>query len=226
MKKFQVDTGGTLTTGLVAYYKLEDTTDFWGTNNLTGVSNPSFQSGKVNNGVSLDGSTNYLTTASTITPVTNFSISVWVKKAGTTASQAVMGQEVTVGYIFDFETNVNDWLIFVGAGTGTEQVSFAGGPKTDWTGIWRHLVLTKSGTTIELFIDGVSKGTQTLSQLASITEVGRGQSNKWGGMIDELGIWNKVLSATEIADLYNGGAGQTMIEAVGGVARRGLIMSM
>lgn len=48
-KVFQVDTGGTLTTNLIDYYKLEDGTDYWGGYNLTNVGGVTFEAGKVNN---------------------------------------------------------------------------------------------------------------------------------------------------------------------------------
>src|SRR3990167_4633296 len=59
-KSFQVDSGSTLTTSLVSYYKLEDATDFYGSNNLTAAGNASFVAGNVNNAVSLDGTDDYL----------------------------------------------------------------------------------------------------------------------------------------------------------------------
>src|SRR3990167_2469213 len=59
-KSFQVDSGSTLTTSLVSYYKLEDATDFYGSNNLTAAGNASFVAGKVNNAVTLDGTDDYL----------------------------------------------------------------------------------------------------------------------------------------------------------------------
>ena len=67
-KIFQVDASGTLTTSLSDYYKLEDTADFWGTDNLTNNGSLSFAAGKVNNAASFNGSSQYLTFGSTITP--------------------------------------------------------------------------------------------------------------------------------------------------------------
>ena len=34
-------------------------------------------------------------------------------------------------------------------------------------------------------------------------------ANQWNGSMDELGIWNKELTTTEITALYNSGAGLT-----------------
>ena len=48
-KSFQVDTGGTLTTGLISYYQLEDRLDFYSTNDLTNNGSTAFVAGKVNN---------------------------------------------------------------------------------------------------------------------------------------------------------------------------------
>ena len=47
MKKFTIDTNRTLTTNLVAYYKLEDVNDFWGSYNLTNYNSVQFNAGKV-----------------------------------------------------------------------------------------------------------------------------------------------------------------------------------
>ena len=74
-KVFQVDTGGTLTTGLVSYYPLSDGTDVWGGNNATNT-NTTFGSGKVGNGGVFNGSAR-------LVPANNFtwtqvSVAAWV----------------------------------------------------------------------------------------------------------------------------------------------------
>jgi hypothetical protein len=48
-KHFQVDSGSTLTNGLTSYYKLEDTSDYYGTSTLTNNGTSSFNAGKVGN---------------------------------------------------------------------------------------------------------------------------------------------------------------------------------
>jgi hypothetical protein len=64
---------------------------------------------------------------------------------------------------------------------------------------------------IAVYINGTEK---TASHSLGLTEaplpirVGRsGSSNYWDGLIDELGIWDRVLSESELDVLYNGGAG-------------------
>lgn len=45
----------------------------------------------------------------------------------------------------------------------------------------------------------------------------------YNGYMDEVGIWSKVLSSTEISDLYNGGNGNTMMEVFPNTRRRLLL---
>jgi hypothetical protein len=35
------------------------------------------------------------------------------------------------------------------------------------------------------------------------------QSNRWNGMVDEVGFWKRVLTPAERAEIYNSGAGKT-----------------
>ena len=77
---------------------------------------------------------------------------------------------------------------------------------------WQHIVITKNtSTNMNFFIDGVdatSDGTTTSS--TAVTDglyFGRYTSNGYGldGMMDEIAIWNRSLSATEIVNLYKRG---------------------
>ena len=78
---------------------------------------------------------------------------------------------------------------------------------------WHHIVATYSNITetIKIFIDGVEDITRTLpgfGHMATNTEnllVGIESSYGFSGRIDELAIWNKALSASEISSLYNNG---------------------
>jgi len=78
---FQTDTNRTLTTGLEGYYKLEDASDNWSTNNLTNVGSVTFDGGKVNNAADLGASntTKILdTTSSLAIDGGNISFACWV----------------------------------------------------------------------------------------------------------------------------------------------------
>lgn len=83
------------------------------------------------------------------------------------------------------------------------------------TGTWAHVMYTRSGTSHQIYINGVS---DTLA--SSVTQAGDiaystdafwlGQRNgglRLRGRIDEFGIWNVQLSSSEVSELYNGGAG-------------------
>ena len=48
-KHFQVDSGGTLLTNLISYYKLDDVNDYYASNNLTNNNTVTFVTGKIDN---------------------------------------------------------------------------------------------------------------------------------------------------------------------------------
>jgi hypothetical protein len=76
---------------------------------------------------------------------------------------------------------------------------------------WHMLTMTYDGMTLRYYLDGAADGTtaQTLNNL-NISRIF--SSNFDRGLksyaIDEVGIWSRPLSAAEIAQLYNGGAGK------------------
>ena len=89
-KRFQVDTAGTLTTGIISYYKLEDSTDFWSTNNGT-ATNVTFSTGKVNNSGTSSVNTGRIeiSQSATLHP-TQFSISCWFNSTNVATTQEVI----------------------------------------------------------------------------------------------------------------------------------------
>lgn len=84
------------------------------------------------------------------------------------------------------------------------------------TATWYHVVINYdiSAGTVEFFVNGSSIGTASGGP-ASINngnesfKIGVLRTGIWpfDGLIDEVGVWSKVLTSTEVTDLYNSGAG-------------------
>ena len=77
---------------------------------------------------------------------------------------------------------------------------------------WIHVVGTYDGTNVKTYINGVEEGSFAHSGVLDnfvIEGIGaRGTPTSYfDGRIDEVGIWNRSLSETEISALYNSGAG-------------------
>lgn len=80
---------------------------------------------------------------------------------------------------------------------------------------WYHVVMTKAGTTITFYINGVQDGsTGTLSGTDTYTNTGTvsssgldiaDASSAYTGIVDELLLFNKALSSVEVASLYSTG---------------------
>jgi hypothetical protein len=225
-KVFQVDTGGTLTTGLVAYYKEEDATDFWGTNNGTDVGSPTYTSGKINSALTLDG-TQYQTVPNGVVNWTgNFSIAFWFKRNSGTQFQLI-GSQIggTQGFTIDYGVNG-------GAGNLSFTTLARANANYAWTpdSNWHFIVATYSTTAgLKLYLDNSLVATNgTLGIGNTGIAIGHGtrynlNDFKLNGQLDEIGYWSKVLSTQEISDLYNNGNGQTMIEQVVNTRRRLLL---
>lgn len=225
---FQVDTGGTLTTSLLAYYKLEDVNDTWtGGYNLTNNGSTAFSAAKVNNGADFGASntTKYLQVNSSL----GYSSGAWAVAGWFNITTAPGTDEDNL--IFDLKENsadkVQNYLTYNNTGgtkslqcvrnrgaSGVQKVTYTFSPTI---GTWYHFVCQWNGTNIQLFINTTQQGGDVASGAGGTAGGGpyfdissQGGAVPFSGLADEFGVWNKALNSTEIADLYNSGNGQTM----------------
>ena len=75
------------------------------------------------------------------------------------------------------------------------------------TNTWTHLALTYNGSTLTLYRNGVAVATSnvsgTLSPTTGTLQIGGSQYGEYfKGLIDEVRIYNRALSATEIQTIY------------------------
>ncbi|MFX0194673.1 MAG: LamG-like jellyroll fold domain-containing protein [Candidatus Hodarchaeota archaeon] len=125
--------------------------------------------------------------------------SVWVNPDPSIHIGCVLGKNnLIVGYVICLYPD----RFWVGAGTSTTQVNWP----FDTLGMaeeWHHLLLRKSGSTLTLYVNGVSQGNRTMSRISPIASIGVGESygQYFGGSIDEVRIYNRALSESEIAEL-------------------------
>ena len=95
---------------------------------------------------------------------------------------------------------------------------------------WYHLAIVHNGTSLEVWLNGTSLGTTTVStprnNIGQNLTIGAykpgGFNYKWDGKLDEIAIWNTALSASKIQQIYDatavvGGVPQTANLFTGGL---------
>lgn len=198
-----------LTAGLVSYYRLDETTGIvlddmiahHGTNNgaTRGVA------GKVNNSFDFDGAGDYVSITG-VTTSTSFTISMWVNAS---ASDGYLFDSQTGRTILGRHSSEADYLSYYdGTSWKTSSQTFSG-----LQGSWNHVVLVVSGTNAKIYVNNnnVMDKSVTSRSIGGTANVGisydANVNTAYTGTIDEVGIWNRTLNTTEIAELYNSGTG-------------------
>ncbi len=207
---------GRLDSGLAGYWKLDDgsgtsATDA-STNGNTGTlaNGPTWTTGQVGGAVDFDGANDVITT-STVIPSAG-TVSVWVNTTASISSS----QEYTALYAttsgssfslsFNGYSSFNEWRLTYRGNYGST-VSVNGPAYTSNAHQGWHLLtatwdVTKGGT---LFLDGVaiSSGTSTTNAFSSMS-LGFSTNSlaDWVGKLDEVRLYNRILSPDEVAQLY------------------------
>lgn len=79
--------------------------------------------------------------------------------------------------------------------------------------LWHFCVMTYDGTTVNFWVDNVNKasfiGSGSLGPDQFLNIGSNNATQYWPGQIDEVGIWQRALTPTEVSTLWNGGAGLT-----------------
>jgi hypothetical protein len=215
-----------LTDNLMLYYKSDDDgtypdelENYDGT--ITGATYTS--SGKINGGYYFDGINDGVTTTFQPTGITDFSINLWVKSddwsQGTTNIQ-LLNSYITGSTSSWFAIKQDESRIYFQFDTGSvaKSVYYSTDAYTDATD-WVMVTAIRDTTTEELrlYFDGVevktesitgNTGSVNMNNDLNIGKHGQDEKDYYSGILDEIGIWNKVLNTTEITNLlYNSGDG-------------------
>lgn len=191
--------------------------------NLSLMNGPAWTTGKFSGGLSFNGVNNYAMTPSiNLSGTAAVSVSLWVKR-----NYTIGGTTVLYEFSRDFNSSATSFMFFpddsrglsVGllgnAGYNIKAYSQPGG------GVWHHIVVIYdksqgAATEVTLYLDGVLQ-TGSLFYTADNSNAfgnnpfylfSRGGSQYFGsGVIDEMRIYNRAITAAEVSQLY--GAGST-----------------
>lgn len=228
----KADLPPTLQNGLVGYWPFcGNANDASGNNNngtVNGATLTTDRFGNANSAYSFDGVTNHISinNASSLNP-TSISISGWVNNSSSPTnnqegSKAIITkwfQQINCGnngdnYTIQISRN-NNTNVFVAASVYNNSFSSAIGSSNDIIGLfnWHHFTFIHDALVGEkLFIDGVlvSSNSVTGNLCSTTNKLYFGCDNFLGslwryfnGKLDDIAIYNRALSPTEIQQLYN-----------------------
>lgn len=140
----------------------------------------------------------------------NFTVSYWMQRATTAYSVAIMHGSGTNGnFIWNFQTGSTGNFQF---GTNKQGSAWTWATNTYSPLIWEHFVGTYANGTMTLYKNGVQVTTATnsntaVNQATLPLYVGRGiggGATHFEGKLDDIGIWDRLLTPAEITALYLG----------------------
>jgi len=213
--------------GLPAYYKLDGTTGDVSDeiNNYNGTNIGSIRGvpGKLNNAFNYNGTTDYVNLSYQVSDVSaDKTVNIWINTTENGTSYLLAAYD---GTDYQYFGRINSGRIgnidFMG-NTGATNAGVNFTSQTWRDGNWHMLTFVQNGATasnLEIYLDGVNQttdiiGSGTYNTVAVSKNLFLGASNFDGtplyflnGTLDEIGIWNRSLSESEISELYNSGDG-------------------
>ncbi len=220
--------------GLVGYWSFNEgtstiATDFSGNGNsgtLTNMENTDWVAGKRSRALSFDGSAEYVNIPDNnqLQVTGSLTLAGWVYRRGdsTGSSGTIIGKDLDLnaGYSLEVkdssEASPDKVRCLLNGLSGNSLHSTASIPNNTWT----HIACVYNGSTIQVYINGQSSGsvnsTGSISTSTDALRIGHSKgtsnaSNYFNGDIDDVRIYNRSLSATEIAALYNVGAQRVIV---------------
>ncbi|CAN7229348.1 exo-alpha-sialidase [Paenibacillus sp. LjRoot153] len=205
----------------VAYLKFDETSgtaaaDASGNGNSGTVYNgAAWSTGKVNNGLLLDASNDYVDAGNKNSlqfGKGDFTASAWVKP------DTVSGTKFIFWY-GDVGTAVPSWWVRMEAGKLAFQIDGTSAPTGNYVstdavalsaGAWTHIAVTREDLIIRIYVNGIEmKGIYTsnvpdVSSASNGLTIGKdknGTTRYWDGMIDEVRVYERSLSSQEIQGL-------------------------
>lgn len=211
-----------LTDNLTAYYKLDETSgtreDSTASNyDLTDNNTVGYATGIIGNGAdfvasnseSLSTSSNELNDTFSSSA---WSVSIWAKPDDISNTYGLIACDTNTGQR-QFFFAINSASLYFERQGASIAINVGNVISTGWN----HIVATYDNSRLRIYVNGTNVGDNPLmsafSSSTNKTFLGCRQysgSNYYiNGILDEVGIWAKTLTSTEITTLYNSGSGLT-----------------
>ncbi len=131
----------------------------------------------------------------------SFTIEMWVNPDSAASGAQILLQKREVGNNVGYTLYLSSGKVAIRTNSSTRLIGKTVVPNNQWT----HVAGTYTSSTgvFRVFINGVQDTTSTIAGAAPVSNtdsllIGRGSNNPFNGMMDEIRIWNRDLSATEI----------------------------
>lgn len=200
--------------GLVAWWGFTgNANDSSGNNNnltVTSATLTTDRNGVANAAYSFNGTSSYLTNNAlsySFSQTGTHSISFWIKKTGNTEGVALMsGSNTASNFIWLLQCDTSKAVY--GTNKQGQSWTWLNGPNYSITQ-WEHYVAVYNNQSMQLYKNGVSIGTTTntytsTTQASLPIYIGRAISGGYiAANLDDIGIWSRALTATEISQLYS-----------------------
>lgn len=154
-----------------------------------------------------------------------FSVSFWFLKSSPTYGVLLMSGSPSGGpFVWNFQTSNTGQIQF---GTNRQGQAWTWAQTIFNTNTWTHVVGTYNQGLMTLFINGVQVTSNVYPHTGALQGthplyIARGVSGNYSqASIDDVGIWNRVLTAGEILALYQGCGAQVNGQPNGITARTG-----
>lgn len=208
---------------LVAAYTFNEgagttVTDISGNGNHGTISGATWtSSGKFGNALEFNGTNSKVTVpdSTSLRLTTGMTLEAWVyPTTAPKAWRAVIDKNVD-GYYLMASTDAGNRIGTGGTWTGGNQNTV--GPSALTVNVWTHLAATFDGAMVRLYVNGVQVASQTqttpLAPTTGTLQIGADSypTEFFAGRIDEVRIYNRALSAAEIATDMNTAVGTTPV---------------
>ena len=212
------------TAGLISWWRGENNaSDAIGSNHGTATNGATYAAGRVSQAFAFDGANDYINVpdSASLQP-TSLTLEGWFNFTSAAGNPHLMAKPVGTSFHDSFVIWLNGGTLRAGVGDGAGGGNGVGIPFSPVLGQWYHIAFTfdNNAQRAALYLNGspvgmvVAAGTVVYDNHPVLlgADIDSGNMlNFFNGRIDEATIYNRALSAAEIASVYNtGSAGKTV----------------
>lgn len=204
---------------LISYYRLQGSSSDSGTGGNTGTDTAitySAGNGKFGTGAGFNASSSKISigTAANLNITGSLSFTFWMKNGTQTGGKGLVGKgNNSAGANIEswgaLQAQAGEVIFYTSNGTTEKTVTSAG---TVTNSVYHHVACTYDpGGTMIVYTDGTPGGTLTTAATALVALAGTpvlfgatSDGRFYGGVLDDICIFKRVLTAAEVSNFYNG----------------------